>query len=38
MSDVGFEYGEEGKKIILLLSKFWKIILLVIFTELFAKK
>lgn len=38
MSDVGFEYGEEGKKMLQLLLKFWKIILMVICAEFFEKK
>ena len=38
MSDVGFEYGEEGKKMLQLLLKFWKIILMVIYTEFSEKK
>ena len=38
MSDVGFEYGEEGKKMLQLLLKIWKIILTVICTEFFEKK
>lgn len=38
MSDIGFEYGEEGKKMLQLLLKFWKIILMVICTEVFEKK
>ena len=38
MSDVGFEYGEEGKKMLQLLLKIWKIILMVICTEFFEKK
>ena len=37
MSDVGFEYGEEGKKMCNIL-KIWKIILMVICTEFFGKK